>query len=120
MILNLLLINHEFLYLLISCFFYISMRKKCIESLVYHAGLTASTISFPLEVARKRMMVGALQGQRPAHMVAALSEVVSEQGLLGLYRGWGASSLKVMPSSGITWMFYELWKDILLVGKPHI
>ncbi|OAY67590.1 probable mitochondrial adenine nucleotide transporter BTL1 [Ananas comosus] len=84
------------------------------------SGLTASTISFPLEVARKRMMVGALQGQRPAHMVAALSEVVSEQGLLGLYRGWGASSLKVMPSSGITWMFYELWKDILLVGKPHI
>ncbi|KAK1578955.1 hypothetical protein Q3G72_034497 [Acer saccharum] len=26
------------------------------------AGLTASTISFPLEVARKRLMVGALRG----------------------------------------------------------
>ncbi|XP_057995507.1 probable mitochondrial adenine nucleotide transporter BTL1 isoform X2 [Hevea brasiliensis] len=81
------------------------------------AGFTASTISFPLEVARKRLMVGALQGQCPPHMAAALSEVIREEGLMGLYRGWGASCLKVMPSSGITWMFYEAWKDILIADK---
>ncbi|PRQ51870.1 putative mitochondrial carrier protein [Rosa chinensis] len=83
------------------------------------AGFTASTISFPLEVARKRLMVGAMQGKCPPHMAAALSEVIREEGLLGLYRGWGASCLKVMPSSGITWMFYEAWKDILLVQRHH-
>ncbi|KAH1084604.1 hypothetical protein GLYMA_07G001800v4 [Glycine max] len=84
------------------------------------AGFTASTISFPLEVARKRLMVGALQGKCPPNMAAALSEVIREEGLKGLYRGWGASCLKVMPSSGITRMFYEAWKDILLVqnGNP--
>ncbi|KAI7756312.1 hypothetical protein M8C21_002345 [Ambrosia artemisiifolia] len=81
------------------------------------SGLTASTISFPLEVARKRLMVGALQGKCPPHMAAALAEVVREEGLIGLYRGWGASCLKVMPSSGITWMFYEAWKDILIGDK---
>ncbi|KAJ7962657.1 Mitochondrial carrier protein [Quillaja saponaria] len=81
------------------------------------SGFTASTISFPLEVARKRLMVGAVQGKCPPNMAAALSEVIREEGLLGLYRGWGASCLKVMPSSGITWMFYEAWKDILLVDK---
>ncbi|XP_030500024.1 probable mitochondrial adenine nucleotide transporter BTL1 [Cannabis sativa] len=81
------------------------------------SGLTASTISFPLEVARKRLMVGALHGKCPPNMVAALSEVIKEQGIMGLYRGWGASCLKVMPSSGITWMFYEAWKDILLVQR---
>ncbi|KAM1717176.1 hypothetical protein COP2_025308 [Malus domestica] len=81
------------------------------------AGFTASTISFPLEVARKRLMVGALKGKCPPHMLAALSEVIQEEGLRGLYRGWGASCLKVMPSSGITWMFYEAWKDILLVQR---
>uniref|UniRef100_A0ACD5WN18 Uncharacterized protein n=1 Tax=Avena sativa TaxID=4498 RepID=A0ACD5WN18_AVESA len=80
-------------------------------------GLTASTISFPLEVARKRLMVGALQGKCPPNMVVALSEVLQEEGLLGMYRGWGASCLKVMPNSGITWMFYEAWKDILLADK---
>ncbi|PAN13164.1 hypothetical protein PAHAL_2G317900 [Panicum hallii] len=81
------------------------------------SGLTASTISFPLEVARKRLMVGALKGKCPPNMLAALSEVIKEEGLLGLYRGWSASCLKVMPNSGITWMFYEAWKDILLADK---
>nr|XP_034929287.1 probable mitochondrial adenine nucleotide transporter BTL1 [Populus alba] len=81
------------------------------------AGFTASTLSFPLEVARKRLMVGALLGKCPPHMAAALSEVIREEGLRGLYRGWGATCLKVMPSSGITWMFYEAWKDVLLVEK---
>ncbi|XP_057534965.1 probable mitochondrial adenine nucleotide transporter BTL1 [Amaranthus tricolor] len=83
------------------------------------SGLTASTISFPLEVARKRLMVGALQGKCPPNMAAALAEVVREEGVMGLYRGWGASTFKVMPNSGITWMFYEAWKDILLVEKRH-
>lgn len=82
------------------------------------SGLTASTLSFPLEVARKRLMVGALRGKCPPHMAAALSEIVREEGFGGLYRGWSASCLKVMPSSGITWMFYEAWKDIL-IGDKH-
>ncbi|XP_065864206.1 probable mitochondrial adenine nucleotide transporter BTL1 isoform X2 [Euphorbia lathyris] len=81
------------------------------------AGFTASTISFPLEVARKRLMVGALQGKCPPNMAAALSEVIREEGFIGLYRGWRASCLKVMPSSGITWMFYEAWKDVLLAER---
>ncbi|OVA19259.1 Mitochondrial carrier protein [Macleaya cordata] len=55
------------------------------------SGFTASTISFPLEVARKRLMVGALQGKCPPHMAAALSEVIKEEGLKGLYRGWEES-----------------------------
>ncbi|KAK4349735.1 hypothetical protein RND71_029048 [Anisodus tanguticus] len=83
-------------------------------------GLPDSTISYPLEVARKRLMVGALQGKCPPNMVAALSEVIREEGFLGLYRGWGASCLKVMPSSGITWTFYEAWKDILLADRRYV
>ncbi|XP_052166471.1 probable mitochondrial adenine nucleotide transporter BTL1 [Oryza glaberrima] len=83
------------------------------------SGLTSSTISFPLEVARKRLMVGTLQGKCPPHMIAALAEVFQEEGIKGLYRGWAASSLKVMPTSGITWMFYEAWKDILLAPELH-
>ncbi|XP_074268055.1 putative mitochondrial adenine nucleotide transporter BTL1 [Silene latifolia] len=84
------------------------------------SGLTASTISFPLEVARKRLMVGALQGKCPPNMAAALAEVIREEGIMGIYRGWGASCLKVMPNSGITWMFYEAWKDVLLADRRLI
>ena len=63
-------------------------------------------------------MVGTLQGKCPPNIAAALSEVVRDEGFIGLYRGGGASCLKVMPSSGITWMFYEAWKDIFL-GEDH-
>ncbi|XP_039052585.1 probable mitochondrial adenine nucleotide transporter BTL1 [Hibiscus syriacus] len=115
-----------------SCYYFMydKLKKSCCQSkkknslnrpemlvLGALAGFTASTISFPLEVARKRLMVGALQGKCPPNMVAALAEIVWDEGLRGLYRGWGASCLKVMPSSGITWMFYEAWKDKLVANR---
>jgi hypothetical protein len=64
-------------------------------------------------------MVGTLQGKCPPHMIAALADVFQEDGFKGLYRGWAASSLKVMPTSGVTWMFYEAWKDLLLDPQPQ-
>lgn len=114
---------YYFMYETIKKTYCLSKKKTCLsrtEMLLVGAlsGLTASTISFPLEVARKRLMVGALHGKCPPHMAAALSEVIREEGVVGLYRGWGASCLKVMPSSGITWMFYEAWKDVIL-GENH-
>ncbi|KAK6911194.1 Mitochondrial substrate/solute carrier [Dillenia turbinata] len=116
---------YYFMYEKLKSSYCLAKKKKVLnraEMLVVGAlsGLTASTISFPLEVARKRLMVGALQGKCPPNMAATLAEVIREKGLLGLYRGWGASSLKVMPASGITWMFYEAWKDILLVERTHL
>nr|GMC80327.1 probable mitochondrial adenine nucleotide transporter BTL1 [Ipomoea batatas] len=87
------------------------------EMLIIEAlsGLTASSISYPSDLARKCLMVGALQGKCPPHMHGSCTiRNRQEQGVMGLYRGWGASCLQVMPSSGITWMFSEAWKDILL------
>nr|GMC82742.1 probable mitochondrial adenine nucleotide transporter BTL1 [Ipomoea batatas] len=48
------------------------------EMLIIEAlsGLTASSISYPSDLARKCLMVGALQGKCPPHMAAALSEIV--------------------------------------------
>ncbi|KAH0466293.1 hypothetical protein IEQ34_006396 [Dendrobium chrysotoxum] len=113
---------YYFMYETVKTSYCQSKKKKNLnraELLVIGAvsGLTASTISFPLEVARKRLMIGKMQGKCPPNMAAALAEVIREEGLLGLYRGWGASCLKVMPSSGITWMFYEAWKEVLLMDK---
>lgn len=110
---------YYFMYETVKSSYCQSKKKKNLnraELLVIGAvsGLTASTISFPLEVARKRLMIGKMQGKCPPNMAAALAEVIRVEGFLGLYRGWGASCLKVMPSSGITWMFYEAWKEVLL------
>ncbi|PKU63924.1 probable mitochondrial adenine nucleotide transporter BTL1 [Dendrobium catenatum] len=113
---------YYFMYETVKSSYCQSKKKKNLnraELLVIGAvsGFTASTISFPLEVARKRLMIGKMHGKCPPNMAAALAEVIREEGLLGLYRGWGASCLKVMPSSGITWMFYEAWKEVLLMDK---
>jgi solute carrier family 25 phosphate transporter 23/24/25/41 len=113
---------YYFMYETVKNSYCLANKKKSlsrVEMLVIGAlsGLTASTISFPLEVARKRLMVGSLQGKCPPGIVAALSDVIRDEGFMGLYRGWGASCLKVMPSSGITWTFYEAWKDILITSN---
>ncbi|CAK9156469.1 unnamed protein product [Ilex paraguariensis] len=81
------------------------------------SGFTANTISYPLEVATKRLMVGALRGKcPPPHMAAALAEVFREEGLMGLYRGWGASFLKVMrPLKASLGCFMRLGKIYCLL-----
>eukprot|EP00253_Pinus_taeda_P016648 PITA_16648 len=83
-------------------------------------GLTSSALSFPLEVARKRLMVGMLKGKQPTNMINIIKTIIEEEGLKGLYRGWSASCLKVVPASGLSWMFYEAWKDVLLIEGSHI
>ncbi|MCO5547747.1 hypothetical protein L7F22_001198 [Adiantum nelumboides] len=79
------------------------------------AGAFASASTFPLEVARKQMQVGALSG-RPAYnsLFHALSCILEQQGPAGLYRGLGASCIKLVPAAGISFMCYEACKRILI------
>lgn len=81
------------------------------------AGLGSSVGTFPLEVARKRLMVGRFPAGSTPSMFKLLREVLREEGLKGWYRGVGASCLKVMPSSGLSWMFYEACKDAFHVSR---
>eukprot|EP00850_Spirogloea_muscicola_P012516 SM000081S22650 [mRNA] locus=s81:294672:301933:+ [translate_table: standard] len=79
------------------------------------AGAIASTATFPLEVARKQMQVGALQGRVVyKNTLDALACISREQGLQGLYRGLGPSCLKLMPAAGIFFMCYEALKAVAL------
>jgi solute carrier family 25 phosphate transporter 23/24/25/41 len=79
------------------------------------AGAISSTATFPLEVARKQMQVGALSGRRVYNnMFHALSSILEQQGPEGLYRGLGASCLKLIPAAGISFMCYEACKILLV------
>ncbi|KAI3964535.1 hypothetical protein MKW92_053543 [Papaver armeniacum] len=52
------------------------------------AGAISSTATFPLEVARKQMQVGALSGRQVyKNMLHALACILEKEGLPGLYRG---------------------------------
>ncbi|KAF7830279.1 adenine nucleotide transporter BT1, chloroplastic/mitochondrial-like [Senna tora] len=79
------------------------------------AGAISSSATFPLEVARKHMQVGALSGRQVyKNVIHALASIVEQEGIQGLYRGLGPSCLKLVPAAGISFMCYEACKRILV------
>lgn len=79
------------------------------------AGAISSSATFPLEVARKQMQVGALSGRQVyKNVLHALASILEKEGLPGLYRGLGPSCMKLVPAAGISFMCYEACKRILV------
>ncbi|KAK4277156.1 hypothetical protein QN277_015197 [Acacia crassicarpa] len=79
------------------------------------AGAISSTATFPLEVARKHMQVGALSGRQVyKNVIHALASILEQEGVQGLYRGLGPSCMKLVPAAGISFMCYEACKSILV------
>ncbi|XP_027332446.1 adenine nucleotide transporter BT1, chloroplastic/mitochondrial-like [Abrus precatorius] len=81
------------------------------------AGAISGGATFPLEVARKHMQAGALNGRQYSNMLHALISILEKEGLLGLYRGLGPSCLKLVPAAGISFMCYEACKRILVENE---
>lgn len=78
------------------------------------AGAISSSATFPLEVARKHMQAGALNGRQYRNMLHALISILETEGVAGLYRGLGPSCMKLVPAAGISFMCYEACKKILV------
>ncbi|XP_078428021.1 mitochondrial substrate carrier family protein [Wolffia australiana] len=83
------------------------------------AGAIASSATFPLEVARKHMQVGAVGGRQVYKgMLHALLCIFQQEGVPGLYRGLGPSCMKLVPAAGISFMCYEACKKLLTDMPP--
>ncbi|KAI3709476.1 hypothetical protein L2E82_39238 [Cichorium intybus] len=78
------------------------------------AGAISSSATFPLEVARKHMQAGAVNGRVYDNMLHALLMILEKEGVKGLYRGLGPSCVKIVPAAGISFMCYEACKKILV------
>lgn len=78
------------------------------------AGAISSSATFPLEVARKHMQAGAINGRVYNNMLHALLTILEKEGVQGLYRGLGPSCIKIVPAAGISFMCYEACKKILV------
>ncbi|KAG6497250.1 hypothetical protein ZIOFF_045144 [Zingiber officinale] len=79
------------------------------------AGAISSSATFPLEVARKHMQVGAVGGRQVyKNMLHALLSILEQEGIGGLYKGLGPSCTKLVPAAGISFMCYEACKKILI------
>lgn len=72
------------------------------------ASLVQQSIAVPVDVVSQQLMVqgqGAASSQRPSSWRHARG-IVASQGVLGLYRGYTASLLTLVPSSSLFWAAY--------------
>ncbi|RWW77076.1 hypothetical protein BHE74_00014786 [Ensete ventricosum] len=69
------------------------------------AGAISSSATFPLEVARKHMQVGAVGGRQVyKNMLHAFLSILENEGIGGLYKGLWPSWMKLVPAAGISFM----------------
>lgn len=97
-----------------------AFKRKDIDSIATlligsAAGAISSSATFPLEVARKHMQVGAVGGRQVyKNMLHALLGILEKEGIGGLYKGLGPSCMKLVPAAGISFMCYEACKKVLI------
>ena len=72
------------------------------------AGALAQTLSYPLDVARRRMQLGQLGGG----MTAVLVTTYREAGVLrGLFRGLTINYIRAVPMGAVSFAVYETMKQ---------
>ncbi len=76
------------------------------------SGVTAATICFPIEVVRRRQMMGMYLGASP---LGALRALIREEGSRALVAGIRINTVKVALSNAAGFFLYELFKDVLEV-----
>ncbi|CAM8963308.1 unnamed protein product [Rhodiola kirilowii] len=82
------------------------------------SGITAATVTYPLDLVRTR-----LAAQRNVIYYKGISHafqtICKEEGILGLYKGLGATLLGVGPSIAISFSVYEALRSTWLAHRPN-
>lgn len=83
------------------------------------ASCASQFFTVPINIIGQRMMVESNAG--PNSRVTALSmsrTIHREGGVMGFYRGFGASIIQFAPTSGLWWMLYDQYKLALFSTVP--
>lgn len=80
------------------------------------SGIASSTVTFPLDLVRRRMQLEGAGGRARVYKTGILGtfrQIIKSEGLRGIYRGILPEYYKVVPSIGIVFMTYEKLKQAL-------
>jgi solute carrier family 25 (mitochondrial phosphate transporter), member 23/24/25/41 len=84
------------------------------------SGAVAQTCTYPFDVLRRRFQINTMSGMgfQYRSIFHAVSVIVSQEGLRGLYKGIVPNLLKVAPSMASSWLSFEVTRDFLVgIGK---
>lgn len=84
------------------------------------AGSISQTLTYPLDVLRRRMQVAGMKNSKLGYSdrsaIDAIRNIIRSDGILGLYRGLWPNLLKVAPSIGTSFLVYETVQGYI---HPH-
>ncbi|CAO1623007.1 unnamed protein product [Sympodiomycopsis kandeliae] len=88
------------------------------------AGSISQTITYPLDVLRRRMQVAGMKnsklGYSDKNAIDAIRNILKRDGVLGLYRGLWPNLLKVAPSIGTSFLVYETVQSYIHPHPPPV
>ena len=80
------------------------------------AGMVGQTVAYPLDLVRRRMQVQGFSGTHYNYrggILATMRQIVTEEGVKGLYRGMIPNYYKVIPAVSVSFMVYEQMRHVL-------
>jgi len=83
------------------------------------SGLVAQTVTYPLDLIRRRQQVDSMlrtRGTRDGHArtsLVVLRSIIAEHGMKGLFRGVSINYIKAVPSTAIGFTVYDQLKSYL-------
>lgn len=79
------------------------------------AGAAAQTVTYPMDVVRRRMQIAGMPGNSFAYpsTYLAFKTIFLREGLRGFFKGMIPNYLKVAPATGVSFVSYEWSKKIL-------
>lgn len=84
------------------------------------SGAVAQTCTYPFDVLRRRFQVNAMSGMGYQYksIYGAITTILKEEGIRGLYKGLMPNLLKVAPSMASSWLSFEMTRDFLVSLSP--
>lgn len=90
-----------------------AMRKLAAGAI---SGAFAQTCTYPFDVLRRRFQINTMSGMGYQYRSIwdAITVIISQEGVMGLYKGIVPNLLKVAPSMASSWLSFEVTRDFLI------
>ena len=79
------------------------------------AGISAQTLSYPLDTVRHRMQANGIGGQAAVYSGTwdCISKIIAREGLRGFFKGWGLNTFRALPGAAVQFTSYDKLKRLL-------